>query len=146
MDVIVLTDEKYEKTPFRSFYLRAVDKLRDIMSPDYLRQSDGTQAEWAIHFFAYDWLALNNVKSFMKVGAWDTFIGYYKTDCDMHSRFEMHGMHMPAENIGRISDVGSSIDLNLLFRRKIDPNNPPKTVEELNKLPRMTVGKQDSMI
>ena len=135
MDVIILSDEKYEGDPFRSFYLRAVDKLREAMSPDYLLKSDGTKEEWAIHFFAYDWMALNNVKNFIEVGGWDTFIPYYKTDCDMHSRFEMHNMQMPSVNIGQISDVGSSIDLNLLFRRKIDPDNPPKTVAELDKLP-----------
>jgi len=71
----------------------------------------------------------------LKVGGWDTFIGYYKTDCDMHSRFEMHNMKMPSVSVGRIADVGSSIDLNLFFRRKINPDNPPKTVAELNKLP-----------
>lgn len=135
MDVIALTEEKYEGDPFQSFYMRAVAKLREATSPDYLRLENGTKQDWGIHFFAYDWLALNNVKSFLKVGAWDTFVSYYKTDCDMHSRFEMHGIKMPAADIGRISDVGSSIDLNLLFRRKINPNNPPKTVEEFNKLP-----------
>lgn len=39
----------------------------------------------------------------------------------------------------RWADIGNtvtgSIDLNLLFRRKIDPNNPPKTAAELNALP-----------
>jgi hypothetical protein len=135
MDVIALTDENYDGTPFKSFYLRAVEVLREAMSPTYLREPDGTQPSWAIHFFAYDWLALNNVTSFMKVGGWDTFIGYYKTDCDMHSRFEMRNMKMPSVNIGRIADVGSSIDLNLFFRRKINPDNPPKTVAEFNKLP-----------
>ena len=122
MDVIVLPDERYEGD-------------RDATSPNYLVKPDGTKEDWAIHFFAYDWLALNNVKSSMKVGGWDIFIGYYKTDCDMHSRFEMHNMQMPSVNVGQISDVGSSIDLNLLFRRKIDPDNPPMTVAELNKLP-----------
>lgn len=135
MDIIVLTEEKYEGDPFRSFYMRAVDKLREASSPNYLRQADGTKQEWGIHFFSYDWLALNNVKSFMKIGGWDTSIGFYKTDCDMHSRFTMAGIKMPVADAGRISDVGSSIDLNLFFRRKIDPANPPKTVEELNKLP-----------
>lgn len=135
MDVIALTEEKYEGDPFQSLYMRAVAKLREATSPDYLRLENGTKEEWGIQFFAYDWLALNNVKSFMKVGAWDTFISYYKTDCDMHSRFEMQGIKMPTADIGRLFDVGSSIDLNLLFRRKIDPDNPPRTVGELNKLP-----------
>lgn len=75
------------------------------------------------------------MKSFLKVGAWDTFVSYYLTDCDMHERFGMSGIKMPVADAGRISDVGGSIDLNLLFRRKIDPANPPKTMAELAKLP-----------
>jgi hypothetical protein len=135
MDVIALTEEKYDGVPFRSLYGRAVDKLREATSPDYLRQPDGTKPDWAIQFFAYDWLALNNVQSFMKIGGWDTFVSYYFTDCDLHSRFEMSGMKLPAADAGRISDVGGSIDLNLLFRRKIDAEKPPKTPAEMNRLP-----------
>jgi len=95
----------------------------------------GEQPEWGIQFFAYDWLALNNVKSFLKVGAWDTMVSFYTTDCDMHGRFTMNGIKMPVADAGWISDVGGSIDLNLLFRRKIDPAKPPKTLAELDKLP-----------
>ena len=142
MDIIAITDEKYEAEPFKSLYMRAVDKLREASSPDYLREPDGTKPDWAIHFFAYDWLALNKVSAFMKVGGWDTFISYYKTDCDMHSRFEMQGIKMPTADIGRIFDVGSSIDLNKLFRRKINPDSPPKTAEELNNLPEEERGKE----
>lgn len=136
MDILALTEEKFEETPFRSLYLRAVDKLREVTSPDYLRDpKTGGKSDWGIQFFAYDWLALNNVRSFMKVGAWDTFVSYYLTDCDMHSRFGMNDIKMPIADAGRISDVGGSIDLNLLFRRKIDPANPPRSMAELEKLP-----------
>ena len=53
----------------------------------------------------------------------------------MHERFSMSGMKMEVADTGRISDVGGSIDLNILFRRKIDPKNPPKTAAELDALP-----------
>lgn len=136
MDIIAVADERFEGTTYRSLYGRAVDKLREATGPNYLRNPDtGEKPEWGIQFFAYDWLALNNVKSFLKVGAWDTMVSYYKTDCDMHGRFSMSGIRMPVADAGRISDVGGSIDLNLLFRRKIDSANAPKTLAELDKLP-----------
>ena len=136
VDILALTEEKYEDTPFRSLYSRAVDKLREATSTDYLRDPNTSdKPDWAIQFFAYDWLALNNVKSFIKLGGWDTFVSYYFSDCDIYSRFNMAGMKMPVADVGRIVDVGGSIDLNLLFRRKIDPANPPKTMAELQQLP-----------
>ncbi|APA09106.1 hypothetical protein sscle_04g038760 [Sclerotinia sclerotiorum 1980 UF-70] len=136
MDIVALTEEKYEETPFKSLYMRAVDKLREVSSPDYLRDPEtGEKPEWAIQFFSYDWLALNNVKTFMKHGAYDPFISYYKADCDLIERFRMSGIRMPIADAGRIIDVGDSIDLNLFFRRKIDPANPPKSLAELARLP-----------
>ena len=136
MDIIALAEEKYEGTPYKSLYVRALDKLKEVSGPDYLKDpATGHKPEWGIQFFAYDWLALNNVKSFMKVGAWDPFVSFYTADCDMHSRFTMHNIVMPVVDAGRISDVGGPMDLNLLFRRKINPLNPPKTLDELDKLP-----------
>lgn len=136
MDILAIADEKYEGEPYRSLYGRAVDKLREATHPDYLRNKEtGEKPDWGIQFFAYDWLALNNVKSFLKVGAWDTMVSFYTTDCDMHGRFSMSGIKMPVAEAGIISDVGGSIDLNLLFRREIDVANPPKTLAELDKLP-----------
>ena len=136
MDILALTDERYQEVPFKSLYIRAVDKLREATSPNYLRDPNtGEKPDWAIQFFSYDWLALNNVNTFIKIGAWDTFVSYYLTDCDMHSRFGMSGIKMPVADAGRIADVGGSIDLHLLFRRKIDPANVPKSLAELAKFP-----------
>lgn len=142
MDVLATADERYEEIegkkgkPYQSLYMRAVEKLREATSPRYLNG-----AEWSIHFFAYDWLALNSVKSFIKIGAWDTFVSYYTTDCDMHSRFHMAGVKMPTADAGHITDVAGSIDLNLLFRKQIDPSNPPTTVAQMNNLPEDDRGK-----
>ena len=136
MDILALTEERWPDVPFVGLYHRAVSILRTTISPDYLKNPEtGEQPEWAIRFFAYDWLALNNVKSFLKVGAWDTFVSFYLTDCDMHERFSMNGMKMETADTGRISDVGGSIDLNMLFRKKMDPKNPPKTGKEMDQLP-----------
>ncbi|KAH8590316.1 hypothetical protein B0O99DRAFT_521660 [Bisporella sp. PMI_857] len=136
MDVLPIAEEAYEGNPYKSLYVRALDKLKEVSSPDYLKNPEtGVKDEWGIQFFAYDWLALNNVKSFLKVGAWDTFVSFYTTDCDMHGRFTMNNIKMPAVDAGRINDVGGSIDLSLLFRKKIDLANPPKTVAELDAIP-----------
>jgi hypothetical protein len=55
VDVLALTQEDYDQTPFRSLYMRAVDKLREATSPDYLLDPNtGEKTEWAIQFFAYD--------------------------------------------------------------------------------------------
>jgi hypothetical protein len=136
VDVLAITEENYKEAPFKSLYMRAVDVLRNASSPEYMRDPiTGEKTDWAIQFFAYDWLALNNVKSFVKLGGWDTFIPYYTSDCDLHARITMAGLDNGVVNEGRIMDVGSSIDLSLLFRREIDPENPPKTMEELDKLP-----------
>lgn len=136
MDILAFTEEKWEGKPFLSLYQRALDKLREATSPEYLLNKDnGIKGEWAIQFFAYDWLALNNVKSFLKIGGWDTFISYYTADCDMHARFQMAGVLMPVADCGRIADVGGSIDLNLLFRRKLDRGNSLQTLGDLDSLP-----------
>jgi len=136
MDIIALAEEKYEGAPYKSLYVRALDKLKEASSPEYLKDPvTGHKDEWGIQFFAYDWLALNNVKSFMKIGAWDPFVSFYTADCDMHGRFTMHNIKMPVADAGRVLDVGGPMDLNLLFRRKINPLSPPKNVDDMNKLP-----------
>jgi hypothetical protein len=142
MDVLAFAEERYDELEenkdktYKSLYIRAVEKLREATSPRYRGG-----AEWGIQLFQYDWLALNNVKSFLKIGAWDPFISYYSTDCDMYGRFSMAGIEMPVASVGRVSDVTGSIDLNLLFRKTFDPNKPPETVEEMNNLPEDERGK-----
>lgn len=60
MDVIALGEEHL--SPYRSFYSRVVDCLRDIKPTEH----------WALRFFAYDWLTLVNVEAMKDVGGWDT--------------------------------------------------------------------------
>jgi hypothetical protein len=126
MDVIITTDENNDG----SFYSRVVEALRETLTPEWL----GDQKDWAIRFFAYDWLALNHVQAFINLGGWDTFISYYTADCDMHERFKMENIKLGLAEAGNVSDVGASIDVSLFFRKKIDPNSPPKTAAELDAL------------
>ncbi|RDW68545.1 hypothetical protein BP5796_09202 [Coleophoma crateriformis] len=145
MDVVVTSDEdltlgsdKHLAHPkFESFYMRAVKAIRETQDPGYAAEQKG---QWALRFFAYDWLALNNVTTFKTLGGWDTFVSFYLADCDMHERIRMADFKMDTTEAGWVFDVGRSIDINLLFRRKIDPKNPPKTLGELNDLPEDELG------
>lgn len=130
MDVGALCDEEYGP-PYKSLYMRAVDKLRETQQPSYLLNTQtGRNDPWAIQFFAYDRLALVNRETFEAVGGWDTMIGYYGTDCDMHERLTMAGFKMPVADAGFIFDLGTTLDdLYLLYRRQpatAEEDGPPK--------------------
>ncbi|KAL9124950.1 MAG: hypothetical protein Q9217_005783 [Psora testacea] len=118
MDVVLTPHE--DASPYRSLYQIAVDTIRESQSPDFQRDPvTGEQKMWAIRFFAYDWFALVNAEAFQKLGGWDSLVGYYGTDCDMHNRIAMNGMTMPIADAGDVFDVGSSLDdLQVLYRRR----------------------------
>ena len=112
MDTVPQTHE--DAQPYKSLYAIAVDVIRESFSPSYERYD-----RWAVRFFSYDWLALVNVDSYIKVGAWDSMIGYYGTDCDMHGRFALNGLETPIADAGQVFDVGRSLDdLGILYRRR----------------------------
>lgn len=78
---------------------------------------------WAVRFFAYDHLALVNPEAYQDVGGWDTFIPYYLTDCDMHSRLLMSNYSMIDKPAGTITDTSTALnDLLSLYR---DPDAVP---------------------
>ena len=111
MDTVPQTHE--DAKPYKSFYQIAVDTIRESVAPGY------GEGRWAIRFFAYDWLALVNTAAYIEVGAWDSMISYYGTDCDMHSRLAMNGLKTENADAGKIYDVGKSLpDLEVLYRRK----------------------------
>ncbi|KAL8968034.1 MAG: hypothetical protein Q9197_005100 [Variospora fuerteventurae] len=117
MDVAVHPHE--DREPFQSLYMKAVDVVRETQKPDYLVDESGHKKEWAIQFFAYDWLALINVKAFADLGGWDTMIGYYGTDCDMYNRLSMNDYASPVQDAGMVYDVTNSLeDLEVLYRRR----------------------------
>ncbi|KAL9020779.1 MAG: hypothetical protein Q9185_001963 [Variospora sp. 1 TL-2023] len=117
MDVAVHPHE--DREPFQSLYMKAVDVVRETQKPDYLVDESGHKKEWGIQFFAYDWLALVNVKTFADLGGWDTMIGYYGTDCDMYTRLSMDNYASPVQDAGMVYDVTNSLeDLEVLYRRR----------------------------
>ncbi|KAM0794763.1 hypothetical protein BDR22DRAFT_922132 [Usnea florida] len=124
MDTVPQSHE--DKQPYKSLYAIAVDVIRESFSPDY-----ESHDRWAVRFFSYDWLALVNVKSYVKVGGWDTMIGYYGTDCDMHGRFKLNGLETPNADAGQVFDVGRSLDdLEVLYRRKPKAKTKRDTEQE----------------
>ena len=118
MDVMLLSHE--DRKPYKSLYNLAVEKIRETQEEGYgLDKDTGVKKDWAIQFFAYDWLALVNAHSFQKIGGWDSMISYYGTDCDMHSRLGMAGMMSPIADGGDVWDVNDSVpDLEVLYRRR----------------------------
>ncbi len=101
----------------RSLHHRALATLKILTRRDAAAggsdDDDSAAAPpWATHFFDYDRLTLVNVAAYMAVGAWDTHIAFYATDCDMYLRLKWagywQGMLLPA--IGRIFDVAGVLD------------------------------------
>ncbi|KAI1374866.1 hypothetical protein F4677DRAFT_425226 [Hypoxylon crocopeplum] len=118
MDVIVLSDEDVKKNdrdhdwdhdPYATIYERCVGLLRYLNGPD--------MPPWATHFFAYDHLALVSRDAYLEVGAWDTHIPYYASDCDMYLRLHWAGYWQPQSEAGLVFDVASVLDdIAALFR------------------------------
>lgn len=118
MDTVAVSHE--DAKPYKSLYAIAVDTIRESFAPGFRKdENTGKEGRWGLRFFAYDWLALVNVASYVEVGGWDTMISYYGTDCDMHERLAMAGLRNPIADAGMVYDVGKSLpDLEVLYRRK----------------------------
>jgi len=111
-----IADKPAESPPYESLYMNAVGYLREALN--------GTDdaARWALRFFHYDHLALVNVEAFMEIGAWDTMIPFYMTDCDMHARLSMAKFDIKEVEAGIIFDVAASLDDLVVLYRKADTN------------------------
>lgn len=117
-DVIVFSDEEvqkkdrdhdYDQDPYATIYERAVGLLRYLNGPD--------MPAWATHFFAYDHLTLVKRDAYLQVGAWDTHIPFYSSDCDMYLRLHWAGYWQPQSEAGLVFDVNSRLDdIGALFR------------------------------
>ncbi|KAK6070931.1 hypothetical protein SCUP515_08148 [Seiridium cupressi] len=143
-DVLVFSDEEvkkkdrdhdYENDPYATIYERAVGLMRYLNGPG--------MPEWATHFFAYDHLTLVKRDAYLEVGAWDTHIPFYATDCDMYLRLHWAGYWQPQSEAGLVFDVNSRLDdVGALFRLPrahasfeddplfTDPNRPLKEAEQ----------------
>lgn len=117
-DVLVFSDEEVRKKdrdhdhdhdPYATIYERAVGLLRYLNGPD--------MPPWSTHFFAYDHFALVNRDAYLDVGAWDTHIPYYASDCDMYLRLHWAGYWQPQSEAGLVFDVNTALDnVGALFR------------------------------
>ena len=111
MDILVQSAE--DKEPYKSFYLKCVDTIRQIARAQ--RKTD--KVPWALKYFAYDWVTLMNTAAMVELGGWDTMIGYYTTDCDMYDRMRMANMTTDIADSGPVYDTGESFeDLAILYR------------------------------
>ena len=105
MDVAVLSDE--EASPYKSFYTRVLDIVHELglSSLDATAHPSAAPETWALKYFGYDWLTLINVAAWRKIGAWDTFLPYYGSDCDAYSRVAMHGFSKDDVHAGHLFDL-----------------------------------------
>jgi hypothetical protein len=117
-----LTPKAHEEG-YKSIYELALQELNTTLETD---------ERWGQRLFAFDNFALVNREAFEDVGGWDTFIPYYMTECDMHSRLVMGNWTIKDGRAGIINDVGSILDdLRVLYRdESIEPSysdlNPSK--------------------
>lgn len=110
MDAVALSYE--DRTPFVSLYRGVLELLSTI---DYTA-AGAEPAKWALKFFSYDRLTLVNVAAVKAVGAWDTLIPYYFSDCDFYSRVKMAGYTIEDVDLAYIFDVADTLpDPSLLF-------------------------------
>lgn len=110
-----------------------------------MKRAVNSDERWADRFFAYDHLTLVNRAAYEEVGGWDTFIPYYMTDCDMHSRLLMHNWTQRDAKAGIITDVSTALDdLVALYRDPslepsfTDPNPPEPNLEKPERRRRAT--------
>jgi hypothetical protein len=141
MDVVALSFENQyaEKHPeigpnhdysdFMSLYSNCLQALRSVLELD---TRTGEKKRWAQRFFSYDRLALVNVEAFLEVGAWDTLIPFYMTDCDMHARLEMAGFVVEELPAGMIFDVASSFDDVIVLYRHTGEGIPEPSWKDPN--------------
>ncbi|EWC48909.1 hypothetical protein DRE_00214 [Drechslerella stenobrocha 248] len=132
-DVAALSDETAK--PFRSLYENVVRSLIELHPRADLRdwtvetlaaagaRDEGRRSQrgkwgekanvsgrpWGLVWYEFDWLTLVNVAAAadeeLGVGAWDTFIPYYHTDCDYYERMRLRGFAILEPTVGLIYDL-----------------------------------------
>lgn len=102
MDVGIISSE--EDTPYKSLYAKVLEVLEQAIS-----SSESGKSKWGVKFFNFDYLSLNNVDVWRKVGQWDVFIPYYATDCDFYERLRMLGFTTDEVQVGHIFDVANNV-------------------------------------
>ena len=127
-DVAVLSNETAQ--PFKSFYQGVLDVLNDL--DIHSLQSEPSSStmnteKWAVKWFSYDWLSLNNVEAWRTIGPWDTFIPYYSADCDAYSRILLNGFTREEVRVGHVFDVADAVTDRIAKFFSPDPTEAPNS-------------------
>ncbi|KAG8530936.1 uncharacterized protein KY384_004293 [Bacidia gigantensis] len=127
MDTVIVSDEEYERQPYKSAYTRAVEAMEETQKESW--------GPLATLWYDYDRLALVRTKAFVDVGGWDTLVPFYMTDCDMHERLWMKDFKIEPAEAGKIWDVASTLDdLEILYKRgPVEKSGMNKKREEFEK-------------
>ncbi|KAH8168359.1 hypothetical protein LIA77_11623 [Sarocladium implicatum] len=127
-----LTPKAHEEG-YASLYELALSELNATIEND---------ERWGHRLLSFDNMALVNREAYEDVGGWDTFIPYYMTECDMHSRLIMGNWTSKEARIGLINDVSHVLDdLRVLYRDESiepafsDPNPSKPTVNKRDAAP-----------
>lgn len=117
-DVVVRSQR--EMKPYTSFYNRVLIENCETHQR-YLN------AEWALTFFAYDWLSHVGIPASRDIGPWDVLIPWYPSDCDYYSRARLKGKVIYDFKAGKVYDVADCL---LDARRRLFlPASDPEAAE-----------------
>ncbi|KAK6531047.1 hypothetical protein TWF281_007874 [Arthrobotrys megalospora] len=107
-DIAVLSEE--DEQPYKSFYQNVLSSLTSLY-PTMNSTAAKNGKPWGIVWYSFDWLTLVNVAAAtdVGVGAWDTFIPYYHTDCDYYERMRLTGFPILEKRVGEIYDLAEHI-------------------------------------
>ncbi|KAK6330115.1 hypothetical protein TWF718_003543 [Orbilia javanica] len=108
-DIAVLSDE--DKRPYKSLYENVLSSLISLYPTMNLTTAKRVGQRWGIVWYSFDWLTLVNVAAATEggVGAWDTFIPYYHTDCDYYERLRLMDFPILEKHVGEIYDLAEHI-------------------------------------
>ncbi|RVD83724.1 uncharacterized protein DFL_005502 [Arthrobotrys flagrans] len=110
-DVAVLSDET--RRPYKSFYENVLSSLVSLYPSMNSTASKRDGKRWGLVWYSFDHLSLVNVgvafDKDAKIGAWDTFIPYYHSDCDYYERMRLNGFAILERRVGDIYDVAEHV-------------------------------------
>lgn len=95
------------KEIFSGHFDRILHKEPDLQKKS--KREIRSKPKWGVKLFAYDYLTLVNVEAWRDIGAWDTFIPYYATDCDAYERLKMAGYTVEEVSVGHVFDIADVI-------------------------------------
>ncbi|KAK6355706.1 hypothetical protein TWF718_000099 [Orbilia javanica] len=110
-DVAVLSDET--RKPYKSFYENIISSLVSLHPTMNSTDAKKEGKRWGLVWYSFDHLSLVNVAVALdtdaNIGAWDTFIPYYHSDCDYYERMRLNGFPILERRAGDIYDVAQHV-------------------------------------